>query len=116
MEPFAAKPLPLHREYQQALAQFESVLPSGLVLEARSADLDHAVGPALAHPQVRPEQLDSLPAITGPQNTFLMRYFRPCLSTLDSLTGCLILRFSSSRAFNRLASVAPMPPTYAFHR
>src|SRR5439155_8529721 len=71
-------------------------------------------GPTLAHLQHAAQMSNSLALGGGPYHFFDRSSFKAALSSMDSASSFLSLRFSSSSVLSRFASDTSKPPYLAF--
>lgn len=73
-------------------------------------------GSTNTHPVLLHHRADSAASLPGRQYFSPMMVFIACRSKSSSATSCFSRRFSSSRAFSRSTSPAPMPPYFDVQR
>src|SRR5262245_51381001 len=118
--PAAAGPpaAPLSRlrcEFAQACAHARVVRSNAAVADRTAVRPEHRTRPPLAHLEHAIQVSDSLALGSGRHHFFAAMSLSMALSSIASAKSFLSLVFSSSSAFNRLASDTSRPPYFAFH-
>src|SRR5215212_4145826 len=117
VQPSVAEPRSRRRQLAQPAPQgFLLTVGTASVPQRRAPDADQPAGPPLRHSIAFSYPLHRCPPPRGPQAFFRRRSFRIWLSRACSATSRLSRPFSSSRAFNRVASPGSSPPYFCFHR
>src|SRR5262245_42141030 len=105
----------LRCEFAQACAHARVVRSNAAVADRTAVRPEHRTRPPLAHLEHATQVSDSLALGSGRHHFFAAMSLSMALSSIASSKSFLSLVFSSSSAFNRLASDTSRPPYFAFH-